>query len=496
MCFQIPTITTNTQRARTVRWRQANPNNLRTVPLSSTTLLSVPIGLWNCQSAVNKADFIPSIATHSGLSLMGLTETWIKPEDTATPAALSTNFTFSHTPRTIGRGGGTGLLISNEWKFDLLPSLTGNSSFESHAITITHPAKIHFVVVYRPPGQLGNFLEELDVLLSNFPEDGTPLVLLGDFNIHVEKPQATDFNTLLTSFDLKRVSTMATHKSGNQLDLIYTCYCSTDNTLVTPLHTSDHFLITSNLTLTPDIAHAPPQVTFRRNLRSLSPSRLSSMVSSALPSPSQFSALDTNSATDTLCFTLTSYLDNFCPLSSRPARATPSAPWLSDVLREHRAKLRAAERKWYKSKNSTDLSVYQSHLFSFSANVSTAKMTYYHNKINNCSDSPHSSKLSLLFSVLLPLLLHQLLQLMTTISDQFLTPQTNNNFITTNTQSLTSFSPLSETEVSKLILPIIHYLSTRSYPHFTSFKPFFFSHTCAYSHYQHLASHWYISHSI
>ncbi len=103
MCFQISTITTNTRRARAVRWRQANPNNLRTVPLSSTTLLSVPIGLWNCQSAVNKADFIPSIATHSGLNLMALTETWIKPEDTATPAALSTNFTFSHTPRTIGR---------------------------------------------------------------------------------------------------------------------------------------------------------------------------------------------------------------------------------------------------------------------------------------------------------------------------------------------------------------------------------------------------------
>ncbi len=64
---------------------------------------------------------------------MALTETWIKPEDTTTPAALSTNFTFSHTPRTIGRGGGTGLL----------PSLTGKSKFESHAIT--HPAKIHFV---------------------------------------------------------------------------------------------------------------------------------------------------------------------------------------------------------------------------------------------------------------------------------------------------------------------------------------------------------------
>ncbi len=45
---------------------------------------------------------------------MALTETWIKPEDNATPAALSINLSFSHTPRLTGRGGGTGLLISND----------------------------------------------------------------------------------------------------------------------------------------------------------------------------------------------------------------------------------------------------------------------------------------------------------------------------------------------------------------------------------------------
>ncbi len=39
-----------------------------------------------------------------------------------------------------------------------------------------------------------------------------------------------------------------------------------------------------------------------------------------------------------------SCFDTFCPLSSRPARTTLSAPWLSAVLREHRSKLRAAER--------------------------------------------------------------------------------------------------------------------------------------------------------
>jgi len=86
--------------------------------------------------------------------------------------------------------------------------------------------------------------DELDVLPSSFPENGTPLVVLGDFNNHLEKSQSADFHTLLASFDLKGVFIAATYKSGNQLDLIYMHFCSTDHTLVTPLHTSDHFLLT------------------------------------------------------------------------------------------------------------------------------------------------------------------------------------------------------------------------------------------------------------
>ncbi len=118
------------------------------------------------------------------------------------------------------------------------------------------------------------------------------LVMLGDFNIHLDKPQAADFHTLLASFDLKRVLTTATHKSGNQLGLIYTQHCSTDHVLVTPLHTSDHFLLTLNLYIVPDTTHTPPHVIFRCNLCSLSPSHLSAMVSSSLPSPEQLASLD------------------------------------------------------------------------------------------------------------------------------------------------------------------------------------------------------------
>ncbi len=81
MCFHIPTITT-TRKPRISHYRQRNPNNLHTLPMSANTLLSFSIGLWNCQSAVNKADFITSVCSHSRLNLMALTERWIKPEDT------------------------------------------------------------------------------------------------------------------------------------------------------------------------------------------------------------------------------------------------------------------------------------------------------------------------------------------------------------------------------------------------------------------------------
>ncbi len=123
------------------------------------------------------------------------------------------------------------------------------------------PIKLQIVVIYRPPGQIiAPFLEELDGLLSSFMEDGTPLLVFGDFNIRLEKPYATDFHSLLASFDLKRLTTTSTHKSGNQLDLIYTRDCTADNILVQPLHISDRSL-NSHYTLLPR-CHQPPYQLF------------------------------------------------------------------------------------------------------------------------------------------------------------------------------------------------------------------------------------------
>ncbi|XP_076155180.1 uncharacterized protein LOC143138640 [Alosa pseudoharengus] len=449
--------------------RGRNRLNLQQLKRSSPTETSFSMALWNCQSAVNKTDFIAGYANHLSLELLALTETGIKPENTATPAALSTNLTLSHTPRPSGRGGGTGLLISNKWKFTpLLPS-NKYVSFEFHAITVIAPAKLYVLVIYRPPGQLGDFLDELDTLLSSIPEHDCPLLLLGDINIHLDAPGSADFLALIHSFDLKLVQSPPTHKAGKELDLIFTRNCSTDTLTVTPLHLSDHFFIQFNVSLTEQPPAPQPMVTFRRNIRNLSPTHFSSVVASGLPPLNTFSSLEVNEATDSLCSTLSSCLDELCPLTTRPARSKHSHPWLNDTLRSQRTRLRAAERKWHKSKLTDDLKNYQTLLASFSASITAAKTAFYNDKINSATDTRKlfSTFKSLLNPQMPPppssLTADTLASFFTNkvaaISSQFSTCPLNASDsdtallqpLGTARSSFSAFTPLSENEVSRLL---------------------------------------------
>ncbi len=194
-----------------------------------------------------------------------------------------------------------------------------------------------------------------------------------------------------------------------------------------------------------------------------------------------------NAATDTLCSTLTSCLDDNCHLSSRQARTAPYNPWLSDVLHEHRTRLRAAERKWWKSNHPSDLSMYQSLLSSFSAEVHTAKSSHFHNKINS---APDMRNLFRTFNSLLcppspppttSITADDFATFFTdktkTISSQFSPPLTQDLQPTRSTAQtpIFSFCPLTEAEVSKLLLssqpttcpldPIPSHFSKQSLPH-------------------------------
>ncbi|KAK3511532.1 hypothetical protein QTP70_009323 [Hemibagrus guttatus] len=338
-------------------------SNLIYPPLLSQSQTVVVGGLWNCQSAVRKADFISALASHYSFDFLALTETWISPQNTTTPAALSSAYTFSHSPRESGRGGGT--------------------------VSVTSPINLFIIVIYRPPGPLGNFLDEMDTLLSVFPSDSTPLTVLGDFNLPSDKLHSSGLLALLNSFSLSFNSCPPTHKEGNVLDLVFTHPSPATDMTVTPLHISDHHLVSFSITL-PVLPKRNSQhlSLTRRNLHSISPSSVASCTLSSLPDHESFFSLLLDSATDTLLSSLSSTMDLLCPLSTIRRKNSSPAPWLSDVLRNNRRELRSAARKWKKSKLDTDLIFYRTLLSKFSLNVTSAKTSFYKEKLETSAKDP------------------------------------------------------------------------------------------------------------
>ena len=156
----IPVLSSTRTRSAYMKRQSINKANLiyvRREPKAPATPPTFSVGLWNCQSAVNKSNFIPALASHLSLSLLALTETWIRPEDTTTPSALAINHGFTHTSRPSGRGGGTGCLVANDWSFIQLAPEKSFASFEFHAIMLLKPFKMYVLVLYRLPGHCGQF---------------------------------------------------------------------------------------------------------------------------------------------------------------------------------------------------------------------------------------------------------------------------------------------------------------------------------------------------
>ncbi|KAK3570281.1 hypothetical protein QTP86_017206 [Hemibagrus guttatus] len=242
---------------------------------------------------------------------------------------------------------------------------------------------------YRPPGLRGDFLEEMDTLLSVFPSDSTPLTVLGDFNLPSDKLHSSGLLALLNSFSLSFNSCPPTHKEGNVLDLVFTHPSPATDMTATPLHISDHHLVSFTITLPILPKHNSQHLSLtRRNLHSISPSSVASCTLSSLPDHDSFSSLRLDSATDTLLSSLSSTMDLLCPLSTIRKKSSSTAPWLSDVLCNNRRELRSAARTWKKSKLDTDLISYRTLLSKCSLDVTSAKTSFYKEKLETSTQDP------------------------------------------------------------------------------------------------------------
>ena len=176
------------------------------------------LGTVNARSMRDKAPALSDLVIGKGINLLGITETWLTIRETSSDLAEMTphGFSFLQTPRVNKRGGGVGLFISKAFKFTPI-NLPSQSNFE--CISGKHKcgrACLNMLNIYRPPGPASSFFSELQDLLfyiASLPHD---LVLMGDFNLHIESSSSDvrQLTCISESFDLNQHVNFPTHIHG------------------------------------------------------------------------------------------------------------------------------------------------------------------------------------------------------------------------------------------------------------------------------------------
>ena len=325
------------------------------------------ISLWNSQSLKNKLNTCQDYRDDHDLDCMFFTESWLKEDDTVAIGQLENQgyYKFITKPRYHRAGGGIGCLFKSNIRMAKVDTQS-TRTFEHLVLRLNNMGKtINILIIYRPEPSANNYytMSEFFTEFSNFVAplhiENHELLILGDFNFHMNKPHMVNvakFNEILDMFDLMQHVTDPTHNAGNILDLVITRKnssllhkCEVDELL------SDHYsiLIEANLGRT----NTEKKVIKFRKTRNINLCNFKKDIADHL---SAIDFLDEEQGPEYLkalidiyesCVTI---LDKHAPIQERMVTMRKSTPWNSGDIKELKSAKRKAEKKWRKTKSEAD----------------------------------------------------------------------------------------------------------------------------------------------
>ena len=184
--------------------------------------------LLNCWSLGNKALKLHEYTVQENIDLFLFTETWLTGKEETVIAELTPpGYEFKHRPRPGGKkGGGVGLMFRNTLKWSKASSHSFKSFEHLDQMLTCGSSLLHIIVVYRPPSSsFTDFIQEFSSLMESACVSKGRLLIVGDFNIHVDNSsdaKANQFKEVLDSFNMTQHVNEKTHKGKHTLDLIIT----------------------------------------------------------------------------------------------------------------------------------------------------------------------------------------------------------------------------------------------------------------------------------
>ena len=300
--------------------------------------------LWNVRSVKGKVLSLKDYTVDHDLDFFALTETWLhsgESDNFFVHELCPKGHIFHHTPRANSRGGGVGILAKKSLQVKKLSSANFSSFEHMVALAESSIGTITIAVIYRPPSsQIGVFLAEFASLLEQLAANSDNLLIVGDFNFHLDDSKNTDvikLHNLLESFNLKQHVATPTHYRGHTLDLIITRSEDdlVDGMVVRDPTLSDHFAVHCTLKLTKPRAEQH-EIKYRK---------LSSIDMSVFRKDLKDSTVFQETITDLPMLVdkyeteLTRVLDIHAPERKRMITVRPAAAWYNDdIVREKRKK--------------------------------------------------------------------------------------------------------------------------------------------------------------
>ena len=243
---------------------------------------------------------------------------------------------------------------------------------------------VRVCVLYRPPStSKSRFLDEFSEYIDQRATMSGKLLVLGDFNIHVDDASdgtAKDLKDLVYSFNLIQHVHEPTHKKSHTLDLVISREDEhLVNTLsVTPTGYSDHYVIKFTI---PGKKSNPIQKTIKvRNLKDINIPKLKEDIKSSqlMHDPPD----ELNQLVQTFNTTLSDLMEKHAPEKVKVIRLRPHAPWYDDSVQKLKQERRKAERKWKKTRLEIDKQIIRDKHKLVQKVCDSLKERYYSDKIS------------------------------------------------------------------------------------------------------------------
>ena len=354
---------------------------------------SSKIMCWNVWSILNeeKLSNVLQILDDNEIQVACICETWFDTKHGKfTTIIKDAGFEIVHAHREDQRGGGTAIIYRHT--LNVKPGETSTSlflSFEFSYVTFaSERSKILLACIYRQQEvSCKIFCEELEKFIDGIFHKGDMLILVGDFNVWVDKEDDRDRKRLLTlmnAYGFTQLIQEPTHRNGHTLDHIYA-----NNSQIELKYrvingtfdvTTDHYPIIVDL---PPVAHQCKKetVSFRCTKNIDINTVKTDFHLEVFQKMDELDHTDFKSKYDKYVTLSQKVVDKHAPLITRTIICKQNNPsWMDTEYKSNRCKRRKLERTWENNNTEENRTAYVNQR-QLCAEMSTTKRQTYYSKV-------------------------------------------------------------------------------------------------------------------